>query len=172
MEQNKRQKAAGRYRSNVVYLLSGVIWCGECGKRMIGTSSSYKTRLSQEHRKLYYYECNYAKRTKECRNEKINKEKAEEYVLTKLKNDILNDRSIPVLAQELYEYYQNDKQESSGEGEWSGVRGQRKGKECSGSLGVKKTLGSPPHTLPFISEAGAPTPAYMPFFGVFVHVIL
>lgn len=118
MMQNKRQNAAGRYRANVVYLLSGVIWCGECGKRMIGTSSSYKTRVSRERRKLYYYECNYAKRTKECRNEKINKEKVEEYVINKLETEILNDRAIPVLAQTLFDYYQNDKQESSGEGEY------------------------------------------------------
>ncbi|WP_238456414.1 zinc ribbon domain-containing protein [Desulfotruncus arcticus] len=118
MVHNKRQYAAGRYRANVVYLLSGVIWCGGCGKRMIGTSSSYKTRVSQERRKLYYYECNYAKRTKECRNEKINKDKAEEYVLNKLKSDVLNNQAIPKLAQDLYAVYQSEKLESSGEGDY------------------------------------------------------
>ena len=116
MSQNKKQNASGRYKASVLYLLSGVIWCGDCGKRMIGTSSSYRTRNSQENRKLYYYECNYAKRTKECRNEKINKDKAEEYVLSKLEVEVLNEQTIPALAQKLYEYYRNDKMESAGEG--------------------------------------------------------
>jgi hypothetical protein len=33
-----------------IYLLSSLIWCGECGQRMVGASSSYHTRKSKEFR--------------------------------------------------------------------------------------------------------------------------
>ncbi len=118
MNQNKRESSNGRYKASVVYLLSGLIWCGECSKRMIGTSSSYKTRGSSESKKLYYYECNYAKRTKECSNEKINKDRVEEYVISKLQGEVLNEKSIPALAKRLYDCYQNDKDDTADEGKY------------------------------------------------------
>ncbi|MBS4007843.1 MAG: hypothetical protein KGZ45_05390 [Clostridium sp.] len=42
--------------------------------------------------------------------------KVEEYVLSKLEAEILNEQTIPVLGQKLYEYYRNDKLETAGEG--------------------------------------------------------
>lgn len=118
MDENKRNNAGGRYKAQVVYILSGVIWCGECGKRMIGTSSGYKTRISKEYRKRYYYECNYNKRTGECDNKKILKKTIEEYVLAELEAKLLNDRVIPELAKKIYEYYRQERMENAEEGRY------------------------------------------------------
>lgn len=118
MDKNQKNHACGRFKNKVVYLLSGLIKCGECGMRMIGTSSSYRTKVSKEYRKRHYYECNNAKRTKECTNEKINKPDIEEYVISKLESEVLNKKTIPVLAQKLHDQYKKDKSESINEAEY------------------------------------------------------
>ncbi|MCG9967448.1 recombinase family protein [Pelotomaculum terephthalicicum JT] len=116
MDKNQRQNSKGSYKSKTVYILSGVIWCGECGKRMVGTSSSYLTRVSREHRKQYYYECNYGKRTGACGNGKIRKDLAENYVLSELEARLLNDLAIPELAHKISIHYKQEKMKSAGEG--------------------------------------------------------
>lgn len=85
--------------------------------RMIGTSSTYKTRVSKEYKKRYYYECNNAKRTKQCSNEKIQKQAAEDYVIEMLESEVLNENTIPILAKKLHEQYKQDKTNSASEGE-------------------------------------------------------
>jgi len=116
MDKNQRQNSKARYKAQTIYILSGVIWCGECGKRMVGTSSSYHTRVSRDHRKQYYYECNYGKRTGECGNGKIRKELAEDYVLSELEARLLNDRAIPELARKISIHYKQEKMKNAGEG--------------------------------------------------------
>lgn len=118
MNQNKKQNATGGQKAKVVYLLSGLIWCGECGKRMVGSSSTYKTRVTREIRQRHYYLCNNADRTKTCNNKKINKHTIEEYVLNKLKQDIFSDEAMPKLAKKLYDFYSNSKKEAAGEGDY------------------------------------------------------
>ncbi len=95
----------GRFKAQVVYLLSGLIYCGECGRRMTGTSSSYKTRVSQETRLRYHYECSYAKRTHDCEAKKISKDLVEQYVLKELHEQLLNEETIPLLARKVYEFF-------------------------------------------------------------------
>ncbi|RYD07177.1 hypothetical protein N752_00920 [Desulforamulus aquiferis] len=118
MNKNKRLNATGGQKAKVVYLLSGLIWCGECGKRMVGSSSTYKTRVTRETRQRYYYLCNNADRTNTCNNKKINKSSIEEYVLGKLQQDIFSDTAMPKLAENLYAYYSNSKKETAGEGDY------------------------------------------------------
>ncbi|KUK83744.1 MAG: Recombinase [Pelotomaculum thermopropionicum] len=118
MDKNQKTHASGRFKNKVIYLLSGLIECGECGMRMIGTSSSYRTRVSNEYRKRYYYECNNAKRTKGCGNEKINKQDVEKYVVSKLESEVLNKKTIPALAQKLFDQYKKDILQSANEGEY------------------------------------------------------
>ncbi|NPV73123.1 MAG: hypothetical protein HPY89_04915 [Pelotomaculum sp.] len=83
---------------------------------MVGTSSTYHTRVSRENRKQYYYECNYGKRTGECGNGKIRKELAEEYVLSELEARLLNDSAIPELARKISIHYKQEKMKNAGEG--------------------------------------------------------
>jgi len=81
---NKNRKSPARSKAKANYLLSGLIWCGECDHRMTGNSSSYLTKKSKEYKKSFYYNCNYGNRTKSCTNEKINKETAENFVLAEM----------------------------------------------------------------------------------------
>lgn len=118
MDQNKKQHTYGQYKAQVTYLLSGVIWCGDCGYRMVGTSSSYHTRVSKEFRRKHHYRCGHSSRTGECKNPKIGKEFVEEFVLTELERHILNDNAIPVLAKKVLEYYLKDRADGAGEGDY------------------------------------------------------
>ncbi|KJS73320.1 MAG: recombinase [Desulfotomaculum sp. BICA1-6] len=118
MNQNKKLNTTGGHKAKVVYLLSGLIWCGVCGKRMVGSSSTYKTRVTKETKQRHYYLCNNADRTKTCINKKINKHTIEEYVLDKLKQGIFSEEAMPRLAEKLYAHYANMKKETADEGNY------------------------------------------------------
>jgi site-specific DNA recombinase len=107
MKQNKR--APGQAKAKVVYLLSGLIWCGECGFRMVGNSSSYHAKGDGVRRQTYYYTCNFGDRTGGCDNGKVRKELIEEYVLNELGAKIFNEETILVLARKLYQLYLEQK---------------------------------------------------------------
>ncbi|MBF7081688.1 zinc ribbon domain-containing protein [Desulfallas sp. Bu1-1] len=94
-----------RSKSKVNYLLSGIIWCGECNHKMTGASSSYLTKKSKEYKQKHYYTCNFGNRTKQCDNEKINKELVESHVLKELEQKIFNDSVVPVIAKKIYRFY-------------------------------------------------------------------
>lgn len=115
MEENKQNNAGGRYKAKVDYLLSGKIWCGHCGYRLVGMSSTYRTRVSKEYRKQYYYMCNYSNRTDQCTAGKIRKETAENFVMNELEAKILNDQTIPVLTEKIYAFYCANKEKSTDE---------------------------------------------------------
>lgn len=107
--------APARSKAKVNYLLSGLIWCGECDHRMTGDSSSYLTKKYKEFKKNYYYTCNHANRTKECKNEKIHKDMVESYVLAELEKKIFNTETIPILAQKIVEYHRHQQVNYAGE---------------------------------------------------------
>lgn len=104
MKANKRQP--GRYKAKEIYLLSGLIVCGECLKRegrsysMMGNvkySGSTKT-------KHVVYRCGNRERTKQCANKEIRRESIEEFVLSELERQIFSEKSIPKLLKRLNEY--------------------------------------------------------------------
>lgn len=101
----KNRTGPARSKAKVNYLLSGIIWCGECDHRMTGASSSYLTKKSKQHKKTYYYTCNYANRTRQCSIEKIAKENVEAFVLSELEGQIFNDTAIPPLSEKIVQHY-------------------------------------------------------------------
>lgn len=95
MKQNKHQ--AGSYKAKENYLLSGLIFCGDCGHSMHGNS-----RLSGRNKSRYVsYRCGNKDRTKTCDNKEINKEYIEAFVLVELEKKLLNDKAIPYLVKKL-----------------------------------------------------------------------
>jgi len=76
MADNQRQNA--RHKAKVVYILSGKLYCGNCGSRMIGENRRAKGI------DYYYYVCNQAKRTRTCDKKAVRKEKIEAYVIQRL----------------------------------------------------------------------------------------
>jgi len=104
MQTNKRQP--GAYKAKEVYLLSGLIVCGECltkrgrSPAMMG-NVKYSGRNKTKH---VSYRCGNRERTKSCDNKELRREYIEEYVLQELERQIFNDKAIPYLVKKLNEY--------------------------------------------------------------------
>ena len=95
MKQNKRRP--GSYKAKENYLLSGLIFCGECGHAMQGNS-----RLCGRNKSRYIsYRCGNKDRTKTCNNKEISKEYIEAFVLAELEKKVLNDKAVPYLVKRL-----------------------------------------------------------------------
>lgn len=98
MKANKR--GPGAYTAKETYLLSGLVFCGECGRRMTG-NMRYGGRNKT---KFVSYKCGYRENYKACDNKEIRREYLENYILAELHRLVLNDEAIPKLAQKLQEY--------------------------------------------------------------------
>lgn len=101
---DKNKKGPGTYKSKEIYLLSGLIFCGECGHAMSG-NMRYGGRNKN---KYVSYRCGNRERTKQCCNKELRREYIESYVLHELEKNIFNDAAIPFLIEKLNEY-QNSK---------------------------------------------------------------
>ena len=95
---NGRQRG-GQNRAHVVYLLSGILRCGECGATMCGNKSR------DRHGNItYYYVCSSKDYKKFCENKSIRKEVIEEFVLTQLLEDLFKKKSVEQLRKNLLQY--------------------------------------------------------------------
>ncbi|MDQ0902777.1 site-specific DNA recombinase [Paenibacillus sp. V4I7] len=111
MDDNKRQP--GAYKAKEMYLLSGLIVCGECLKN-VGTQYALmgNTKFSGRNKIKYVtYRCGNRDRTKECKNPELRREYIESYVISQLQEKIFNEEAIPLLAKQLNDY-QNSKESS------------------------------------------------------------
>lgn len=94
------QKHTSKSKSDTVYMLTGVLKCGECGGAVTGYSSS-KYRKGEKITTNYYV-CTRAKK-KECSNRKqYRKENLEEDVLAILEQDIGNMKKMDSLIDDLW----------------------------------------------------------------------
>lgn len=102
LELNK--KGQGHYKSNSSYLLSGLIFCGECGFHYQGNSraagrgnhsiySSYRCGKTQNHKGG-------------CSNGEIEKNRLETFVLEQMQKYLFNDEAIRILVNLVNEYNQ------------------------------------------------------------------
>jgi len=98
-ENNKRN--AGRYHSQEFYLLTSKIFCGICGKRMIGNlrfSGRNKNRLAT-------YRCNTHR--SECKNKEINKDYLDVYIVELLREKMFNSKALHKIINKLNTYIKN-----------------------------------------------------------------
>ena len=98
MVESKRTNASNKAKE--LYLLSGIVECGNCGGAMVGnrrTSGRNKTVYSS-------YECSTRKRLKTCDMKEISKEFLENTVVESLINEILSLEGIEKLSVRLHEY--------------------------------------------------------------------
>jgi site-specific DNA recombinase len=90
----------GRFKAKTLYLLSGLIRCGECGSSMQGN-----TRADGRGRSVYSsYDCGKGHNKKSCSNRGIRREQVENYVLSTLYDRILSEASIKDLTERLNVY--------------------------------------------------------------------
>jgi hypothetical protein len=95
MQTSKR--TPGVHKGKEVYLLSGLIFCAECGHAMAGNARhGGRNKL-----KYVSYRCGDRDRTKQCDNKELRREYIEGFVLAELEKCIFNGEAIP----HLYMYY-------------------------------------------------------------------
>ncbi|MEG0843014.1 MAG: recombinase family protein [Romboutsia sp.] len=94
----KRKKAPGSHKATTLYLLTGIIKCGECGHAMQGNKR--KDKYGNDY---ISYRCGCRKQKRGCNNKEIKRDYLEQFVLTELEKHVLNDEAIPVLSKELNE---------------------------------------------------------------------
>jgi hypothetical protein len=96
-----RQHKAAKFSAKQEYLLSGKIFCGECGSSFAGNSR----RPDARHPLYVSYKCTrHNQRDEKCRNPEINREKVEGAVIKKLSSVIFNPNVIPALVREYNDY--------------------------------------------------------------------
>ena len=97
---DKNKQAPGANKAKEIYLLSGLISCGQCGGAMVGNR-----KTAGRNKDLYVsYECATRKRTKQCDMKSINKEYIESLVVNDLIEKILSADAIKGLSKKVYNY--------------------------------------------------------------------
>ena len=91
MEQNKYAPSASR--SEIKYLLTGKLMCGDCGSVYAGESGTGRTG-----QKYHYYKCVKAKKRDGCERKAIKKEDVEEAVIEATLKNIFIDEVIEEIA--------------------------------------------------------------------------
>ena len=102
---NSRKRTRSANNAKEVYLLSGKIFCGECGGAFVGSRKHCGRSKS-----LYVsYRCGTRKNKHGCKNKDIRREYIETFVLDVLAQYIFNDKLIPklVIAYEKYQLSKN-----------------------------------------------------------------
>lgn len=101
VKMKERCHKAAKFAAKQEYLLSGKIFCGECGSPYAGNSRKPRP----DHPLYVSYKCTRRnQRNDKCTNPEINRDKLESIVLDKLSNVLFNPEVIPMLVSEYNEY--------------------------------------------------------------------
>ncbi|WP_270269180.1 recombinase family protein [Enterocloster clostridioformis] len=95
----RNRKARAHKKSDMNFLLTTKLYCGLCGKAMIGESGTGKLGG-----KYYYYTCVGKKRDKTCKKKPIKKDWIENLVIQETVRLILQDDMINEIADKVMEY--------------------------------------------------------------------
>ncbi len=98
------RKGQGHYKSCSSYLLSGLIFCGECGFRYQGNSRA----AGRGNQSIYSsYRCGKTQNYKGgCKNGEIEKNRLETFVLEQMQKYLFNDEAIKILVDLVNQYNQ------------------------------------------------------------------
>ena len=97
----ERQHKAAKFSAKQEYLLSGKIYCGECGSPYAGNSRKPRP----DHPLYISYRCTRRnQRDTKCNNPEINRDKLERLVLERLSVVLFNPDVIPRLVEQYNEY--------------------------------------------------------------------
>lgn len=97
----KQRKMSNRRK--VTYLMSGLIYCGECGYSMSGNRVYSKRQDATYHS----YRCTKGSNKLSCKNPSIRREQIENFALQKLADYIFDDKLIPIVAEEYRQLQQS-----------------------------------------------------------------
>jgi DNA invertase Pin-like site-specific DNA recombinase len=88
-----------RRQENGIYYLTGKLFCGHCHSPMVGVSGHGKGGAT-----YYYYTCKGKREKKGCNKKNVNRDFIEMFIATALKETMLNDRAIRILADAAVSY--------------------------------------------------------------------
>ncbi len=91
MEKNKRAPAMSKAEDD--YLLTTKLFCGKCGRLMVGESGTSRTG-----KKHYYYKCGSAKRKTGCKKKAVKKDWIENLVVSRTMRMIFDDSTLAVIS--------------------------------------------------------------------------
>ncbi|WP_394886010.1 recombinase family protein [Clostridium butyricum] len=100
MERNK--KIHNTYNAKEIYLLSGLIECGECGAKMNGNISYYKS--NGEKLRYIMYRCTSKSSESKGHTKSIRRDILEEYIITEMEKVIFSDQAMNYLVKELSKF--------------------------------------------------------------------
>ncbi|MFI3254706.1 MAG: recombinase family protein [Eubacteriales bacterium] len=95
-EKMKKNQKGNRYVDD--YVLTSKLFCGDCGRLMVGESGRSKTG-----RVYHYYKCVGTKKLKDCKKKAIRKDLIEDLVLGKVSEIIRNKDLLERISQKLFE---------------------------------------------------------------------
>ncbi len=101
MEKNKRAPAISK--AEETYLLTTKLFCGKCGRLMVGESGTSHTG-----KKHYYYKCGSSKRKTGCDKKAVKKEWIEDLVVNQTMKMIFDDEALETLADELIDFQRRE----------------------------------------------------------------
>ena len=91
IEKNKRAPAMSK--ANEVFLLTTKLFCGKCGRLMVGESGTSHTG-----KKHYYYKCGSAKRKTGCTKKAVKKDWIENLVIERTRQILFDDKTLDAIA--------------------------------------------------------------------------
>lgn len=96
-----------RRQENGIYYLTGKLFCGHCHSPMVGVSGHGKGGAT-----YYYYTCKGKRTEHSCQKKNVSRDYIEMFIAASLKETMLNDKAIAVLADAAVRY-QNQKSPSA-----------------------------------------------------------
>ena len=99
----RREKASARARGEYDFILSGKLFCGHCGKPMIGDSGTSKSGA-----KHYYYTCSTKKHGGDCKKKSVRAAVIENEVINTTIQTILQDSMLEHIVDRVMEYQARD----------------------------------------------------------------
>lgn len=94
-----------RHKAKRTYLLSGLIYCGECGSPMSGNAR----RAGRNKTEYITYDCNRRHREKTCKAKSINKKYVEDLVISHLSDEFFTHDNVMQLSQRILTVQANRK---------------------------------------------------------------
>ena len=99
IRKEKNKRGAARAKATEIFLLTTKLYCGHCGKMMIGDSGTSHTGVVYS-----YYKCTAAKHKRACSKKAVRKQWIEDLVIKKTMELVFDDELMDSLIDALYEY--------------------------------------------------------------------
>ncbi len=96
---SKGSSINARYKAIEKYLLSGLIYCGNCDALLVARRTGGRSKTPWAS-----YECTNRRKTKTCSLKAVGKDFVENTVITELENTLFSDKGIKTMAKKIYEY--------------------------------------------------------------------